>query len=484
MSKINLLFPVEITNRELDFRLFLAAHCSAPDTRIFIGQVHAIYRLAKNIEGGIYVGKNVRPPRLPTGAMARRYAGLKQKNFRLVHLDEEGGVMKGDENRWKKWLSAKLDVGVLQESDVVCTWGNWQKYFYESQNPPCSKNIFTTGHPRFDLYKSHLKSYYAADAKALQERLGDFVLINTNFAWANNRNGITRPFSTRWNFDADGAARFVEHVEEWGNNSLIATHFVKMTARLAASRPDLQFVLRPHPSENIGFYRAIFGGVKNVQVLHEGSVGAWLLACRALIHDGCTTGLEAHFAGTPLITYKPGVDARFDLLLPNLFGQKCFEVDEVLSALDQTSAREVVGIGEAGSAPKVSAPKGSAPKGSAPKAKPLDGNEKRASELIANFEMDSFAALHAVVETAVAEKRESGASSYAAKKHGTFEKLRNASRRFKHLGNGARDAGRVDKFASFEPEQIAARLDAVQKLTGAKLQHRVLSDELLVIEQV
>src|SRR5690606_13445493 len=151
------------------------------------------------------------------------------------------------------------------------------------------------GHPRFDLYKSHLKSYYAEDAKELQKRFGDFVLINTNFAWANNRTGARRTFSAGWNFDAAGGARFVDHVEEWGNNSLILTHFVKLVAKLSAARPDLQFVLRPHPSEHIGFYRAIFGGVPNVHVIHEGSVGSWLLACRALVHDGCTTGLEAHF---------------------------------------------------------------------------------------------------------------------------------------------------------------------------------------------
>jgi surface carbohydrate biosynthesis protein len=393
-----------------------------------------------------------------------------------VHLDEEGGVMKGDEARWKKWLSAKLDVGVLHGEDIVCTWGAWQKEFYLSRNPACATNLFVTGHPRFDLYKPHLKSYYAADAKRLQERFGDFVLINTNFAWANNRNGITRPFSTRWNFDADGAVRFLDHVEEWGNNSLIATHFVKMTARLAVSRPDLQFVLRPHPSEHIGFYRAIFSGVKNVHVLHEGSVGAWLLACRALIHDGCTTGLEAHFAGTPVITYKPVVDGRFDLLLPNLFGAKCFDVADVLSALEQTQPREVVGIGE-------SIGEG----GSTPDAKALDENERRASELIANFEMDSFAALRRVIAKAVAEKRKNGGSKYNAGKYQSWENVRRKLRAARTMGGlrsrRAKDAGVPDKFFQFQNEDIENRLQRVQKITGVDLKHQLLSGEMMTIEK-
>jgi hypothetical protein len=44
-NKVNLLFPIEIMNRELDFRLFLAAYCARPNNRIFIGQTDAIYRV-------------------------------------------------------------------------------------------------------------------------------------------------------------------------------------------------------------------------------------------------------------------------------------------------------------------------------------------------------------------------------------------------------------------------------------------------------
>jgi hypothetical protein len=112
----------------------------------------------------------------------------------------------------------------------------------------------------------------------------------------------------------------------------------------------------------------------------------------------------------------------------------------------------------------------------------LDENERRASELIANFEMDSFAALRRVIAKAVAEKQKNGGSVYYAKKFGAFEAARNVMRSAKIWDKAARDAGRVDKFAPFEPAQIEARLDDVQKLVGAKLKHRVISDELLVIE--
>jgi surface carbohydrate biosynthesis protein len=465
-EKTNVLFPIEISNRELDFRLFLASYCAREDVRIFIGQTNAIYRLAKNIENGIYVGKNIRPPRIEGSMMARRHAALRQQGFRLVHLDEEGGVMKGDHERWRKWLRLRLNPTALDERDYLCTWGEWQREFYLSQQPRCAANTFVTGHPRFDLYKPHLRAFYAEEARKLQQRWGDFVLINTNFAWANNRNGIGGTFSSRMYYDgAADVQRRLDHVSEWANNSRILVAFVELVSHLSASRPDLQFVVRPHPSENIGFYQAVFGGVSNVQVIHEGSVGSWLLACRALIHDGCTTGLEAHIAGACVINFKPFEDARFELWLPNLFGEKCKSHEDVQRVLAQTQPRQVAAIGEE----KEGASRGGA----------TGEAEEQARKLIANFGLDSFVALRDVVWKAVDAQKDDVTSRYAARRHGAFEAIRNVSRA---VQTRRRDASRLDKFAPLSQAGLEKRMEAVCKLRERKLTYRVLSEELMCVE--
>lgn len=472
-EKINVLFPIEISNRELDFRLFLANLCARDDLRIFIGQTNAIYRLAKNIENGIYVGKNIFVNLFPGDAQQlHRYQTIKKKGFTLVHLDEEGGVMKGDEARWRKWLAAKLDVRVLAGDDYLCTWGSWQRDFYLAQEPKCAEKTFVTGHPRFDLYKPQWRAFYADDAKKLQARFGDFVLINTNFAWANNRNGIARPFSEKWNNDAADTARRLDHVAEWANNARILIEFVELVSQLSAARPDLQFVLRPHPSENAAFYEAIFGGVANVKVFHEGSIGAWLLACRALIHDGCTTGLEAHFADCPVVTYKGIEDPRFDLWLPNLFGEKCRNVEEVLRVLADTKQRHIAEI----DAPEIASTRGA-----------LSAEEKLAEPLIANFGCDSFAAVRDVVWRAADEKSASGgASGYNAARHKTLETLRVQLRALRYR-TGLKEKRRVedgvlDKFSGFAPDDIANRLARVQQLTGRAVSYPLHGSCILTVE--
>jgi hypothetical protein len=123
-----------------------------------------------------------------------------------------------------------------------------------------------------------------------------------------------------------------------GTFSCTLVNFVRLVNRLSVEFPQLNIVLRPHPSENRDFYQPAFDGVPNVHVTREGSVGPWLFACRAMIHDGCTTGLEAFFGEVPIISYKPLTDPQHDLYLPNLFGVRCTSDEEVLEQVGRVIA--------------------------------------------------------------------------------------------------------------------------------------------------
>ena len=51
--------------------------------------------------------------------------------------------------------------------------------------------------------------------------------------------------------------------------------------------------------------------------MHEGSVVAWLTAADLLIHNGCTSAVEAALLGTPALSYRPVKQPGFDNDLPN-----------------------------------------------------------------------------------------------------------------------------------------------------------------------
>lgn len=224
-----------------------------------------------------------------------------------------------------------LNPTMLDAEDQVCTWGSLQLDFYRSLNPSCSHSMKTTGHPRFDLYKPKYREYFRENVEAIKKQYGDFLLVNTNFHRANTVEGLKKIFSNRVQSFTSADRYYL--LERWLHINRVLTDFVTVITTLSTELPELNVVIRPHPSENPNFYRMIFSGVKNVHISQEGSVGPWLLACRAMMHDGCTTAIEGHMCDTQVINYKTVTDERFDIPLPNLFGVRCHSPSQALEMM-------------------------------------------------------------------------------------------------------------------------------------------------------
>ena len=99
--------------------------------------------------------------------------------------------------------------------------------------------------------------------------------------------------------------------------------------------------MRPHPAEDPNLYHDLLAGYPNVSVEWRGDVGSWIRRCRALIHNGCTTAVQAQIARKPVITYAP--IAEVDELspgLPNLLGEKCETLSAVLGALERSRVQD------------------------------------------------------------------------------------------------------------------------------------------------
>ena len=65
-------------------------------------------------------------------------------------------------------------------------------------------------------------------------------------------------------------------------------------------------------------------------VTNEGNVVPWILAAKALVHNGCTTGVEAYVIGVPAISYRATVNDFYDLgfyRLPNMLSYQCFDIE-------------------------------------------------------------------------------------------------------------------------------------------------------------
>jgi hypothetical protein len=116
----------------------------------------------------------------------------------------------------------------------------------------------------------------------------------------------------------------------------IFENFQRLIPSLEQTFPDYTIVVRPHPTENHEIYSKIAAGCSRVRVTNEGNVVPWLLATAAVIHNGCTTGLEAYVMGIPAISYRATVNDYYDLgfyRLPNVLSHQCFDFDELRGTL-------------------------------------------------------------------------------------------------------------------------------------------------------
>jgi hypothetical protein len=79
-------------------------------------------------------------------------------------------------------------------------------------------------------------------------------------------------------------------------------------------------------------------------VTNEGNVAPWLMAAKALIHNGCTTSVEAYATGIPVISYRATVNDYYDLgfyQLPNGLSHQCFDFEELQHTLKRILGGEL-----------------------------------------------------------------------------------------------------------------------------------------------
>jgi surface carbohydrate biosynthesis protein len=358
-----LLFPVETIVRELDYRLILAVLCARPDWQIIFGHHVHLVRVARNIKNAVVLLKDT---------WGNLYDIYKKNNIRVIHLDEEGGIYPGSKQNWGNFLQDRLDINKLREKDYVCTWGSFQKKYYQAFNSACSNNIVATGNPRFELGSLKYRKLYSDEFKKIQKRYGRIILINTNFV-SNNCAGPDESFKM-YKVDSENIDLRNLYFDEYLYSESNKTNYINLINKLSGFFTNHTIVLRPHPSENIHTYETFFKYIPRAVVTREGTLNAWLLASEVLIHNGCTTAVEGYQCGMPIVNYMPVSDERFDIVLPNLLGTTCRTAVEVLTTLESIFAKIYV--------PKTN-----------------DQNMLHVREMIANFntKIDAFTNLQCII---------------------------------------------------------------------------------------
>ena len=87
--------------------------------------------------------------------------------------------------------------------------------------------------------------------------------------------------------------------------------FIEAIKYLAKNNNEFDIVLRPHPTENIKIWEFYLDGIPNVHVIKEDSITTWVKNSFAVMHNGCTTAIEALCHGIEPISFVPHYKDEF-----------------------------------------------------------------------------------------------------------------------------------------------------------------------------
>ena len=343
---VALLIPVENQVRELDARLLLACVAARRQIPCIIGPKRDVESRIASFPSSIFLSKSLRIGK-------RRFFPVSRKlGHKIVAWDEEALVHLPPDIYFSRRLSA---VGMRYVSHLFA-WGNdnaalWRQY----PDLPPEMPIHVTGNPRGDLLRPEIRLFYQRNAEEISKIFGDFILINTNFNHVNAfhpTQNLFQPVKEPGEKPKFGqAARGMTHEYAEGlrdHKRAVFRDFQQLIPALERAFPQQTIIVRPHPTENQEIYRQIAAQCQRVRVTNEGNVVPWLMATRAVIHNGCTTGVEAYVMGLPALSYRATVNNYYDYgfyQLPNRLSYQCFDFDE----LHETLGKILVGeIGVAG----------------------------------------------------------------------------------------------------------------------------------------
>jgi surface carbohydrate biosynthesis protein len=345
MAQVPIIILVENQVREFDPKLLLACVAVRRGFSAVIGSRREIDFGIASFPPGFYLSKSL------TVRSLKMFRILRLLGHEILAWDEEALVHLPPE----VYYSRRLSPAAMQYVSHLLAWGEDNVELLQGYPARGNTPVHATGNPRNDFLRPELRGFFDKQVRACRASFGDFILVNTNFNHVNSfypgQNlflPVTGPGEEpRFGRSARGMTRdYARGLHD--HKQALFEHFQRLIPALEREFPELTVVVRPHPTENQEVYRQIASRCKRVRVTNEGNVVPWLLASRVLVHNGCTTGVEAYVLRVPAVSYRPRVDDRYDdgfYRLPNRSSHQCFGYGELVQTIRRILAGELGATG-------------------------------------------------------------------------------------------------------------------------------------------
>jgi len=311
-----LCLPIEVSKRELLAKLHLGMHAAMRGYPVVIGDHDS--EVFKRVYKGFFLYKDHAP------WSERRFKQVKDNGLEFGCLDEEGLIYKSPEI----YKATRCSEKILSEADAVFYWGDTQKSVI---NAPHKHNQHLTGNPRIDLLNTSGSNRKASRIKK--------ILINTRFTSCNAFRGHQEIKNLRKLNIIKNKGDLEDYQHFITNDQIIYQEFLELIEKLS-TRKNIQITIRPHPAENLAPYLTAAKGKRNVLVDQKSELVEQILSHDMVIHDGCTTAIEAQAANRLVIGLRPqGVNMKYGHFA-NKFSMNFHNAESICQFIDRSSPED------------------------------------------------------------------------------------------------------------------------------------------------
>lgn len=298
--KKHIYFPIEIKVRELFSRLFLSSVFANNNYRIYLGEKTDIFQLIKHKQnkGGVF---------LYNGGLNKQYTDLIKKKCDLNFLiDEELSPMfpneLGGNQVTQEFLnfvmSYRYKKNYIKNLDGVFVWTN--QFVQAYKNISNNLKIFVTGNPKMDIWNKKSYPIFRKKTIKLKKKYKKFILINSDFLFL-RQSQIKKEInhSSKLLESHKIKKKFINILNS--TNNLRAIHklnvfndMIDFLKNVSRKSKGFKIVIRPHPNENIDYWRESVKNISNVYIEKPSSdITPFILAAEGIIHNGCSTTLQS-----------------------------------------------------------------------------------------------------------------------------------------------------------------------------------------------
>jgi surface carbohydrate biosynthesis protein len=294
----NLYLMIEVAKRELDARLLLAGRAVKAGYRVVIGQQWLMNEYLPQFTPGVVLFKGIN---LIQGHWMKR---ARDFGHRVAAINEEALALAS-----KVSLALETRQEILDEIDLLFAQGNNERDAYIENFKDVAQRIAVTGNARIELLRPEHRERQFPARDEIRHAFGRFILVNTNFGYINTEFGMPQDFLAHCVRVGVLNPTKPEELQLYEDRFIFEREnmkaFCTMIPALKEAFPEHTLVVRPHPSENHETWRRLVGHVPGVVITGEGAPVPWILASEFLVHNTCTTGLEALLLGQPVAAFSP-----------------------------------------------------------------------------------------------------------------------------------------------------------------------------------